>query len=88
MVTIPRTEEGKEQGIYSEEGREELMEDEDEITDLDEGFMQGYEEGEKLSECCNCGKVLKDKTVEEEIDGELLRFCSSECASAYDESHK
>ncbi len=44
--------------IYSTTGREELMENEDEITDVDEGFMQGYEEGEKIAECAHCKKIL------------------------------
>ena len=73
----------EEEDIYSEAGREELMEKEDEITDVDEGFMQGYDEGEKIAECPGCGKVLMEKVVEREIDGEVYRFCSDECASEY-----
>lgn len=75
------------EGIYTEEGREELIEDEDEITDVDEGFMKGYEEEEKMSECCQCGKVLGGEVVEEEFDGDVLRFCSSKCASEYERDH-
>ena len=75
-------------GIYSQEGREELMENEDEITDVDEGFMKGYEEEEKLSECGQCNKVLENNVVEREFNDELLRFCSSECASEYEKNHQ
>lgn len=74
-----------EDGIYSEEGREELIEEEDEITDLDEGFMKGYDEGEKAAVCANCGHALGDKFVEEEFNGEVYRFCSDECASEFEE---
>ena len=74
-------------GIYSEEGREALMDEEDEITDVDEGFMKGYEEEEKLSGCGKCGKVLESEVVEREFGGELVRFCSSECADEYERSH-
>ncbi len=74
-----------EEDIYSEEGREELMDEEDEITDLDEGFMKGYEEEEKTAECQNCGALLiNENIVEEELGDEVYRFCSSECASEFE----
>ena len=75
----------KEEDIYSKEGREELLEDEDEISDVDEGFMKGYDEGQKMAECCTCRKVLDKDIVEEELDDEVYRFCSSKCASAFEE---
>ncbi len=83
-------EEGNDQneGIYEEEGRKELIDEEDEITDVDEGFMKGYEEEEKLAECSNCGKVLNKKTVEEEFNGKVYRFCSSDCAEEYEQTLK
>ena len=78
-------ESGQEEGIYSTTGREELMDEEDEITDVDEGFMMGYEEGEKIAECQNCGALLvNESVVEEEFDGEIYRFCSSKCASEFE----
>ena len=77
--------EERDEGIYSTVGREELMDEEDEITDVDEGFMMGYEEGEKIAECQNCGALLvNENVVEEEFDGEIYRFCSSKCASEYE----
>ncbi len=64
----------KDQDIYSEEGREEL-EEEDEIDEL--------EEGARMAECANCGKVLTEEVIEEEIDDETYRFCSERCASKF-----
>jgi hypothetical protein len=75
----------KEEDIYSDEGREELIDEEDEITDVDEGFMKGYDEEEKTAECTNCGALLiNENIVEEEIDDRMYRFCSSECATEYE----
>lgn len=70
--------------IYSEEGREELVED-DEIEPWEGGFMQGAEGGGQGAKCRKCGKMLGDKNfVEKEIDGDVLRFCSEDCANKYD----
>jgi len=84
----PDFEEGKHEGdIYDEEGREEL-EEADEITAVEEGFVEGYEEGEHQAKCAKCGKVLVGENyVEEELDGLHYRFCSEECATAF-EVHK
>ncbi|MBS3168237.1 hypothetical protein J4216_03875 [Candidatus Woesearchaeota archaeon] len=74
--------------IYTKEGRREL-EEEDQIVEDEEGFMEGYEQGEVLSKCANCGKVLIDeKFVEEEFNGELFRFCSNECANSFEVGKK
>lgn len=78
-----RNNKDSDEDIYSDEGREELMEEEDEITDVDEGFMQGYEQGEKAAVCANCGKLLEEDFVEQEIGEEMCRFCSNDCASEY-----
>ena len=85
----PNFEEGdKDSDIYNEEGRENL-EDSDEITELEEGFIEGYEEGEHEAKCANCKKVLVDeKFIEEELDGEHYRFCSEECANAFEVGKK
>ena len=74
--------------IYTGEGRQDLLEDEDEITDIEEGFMQGYEGGEKLSVCNNCGKILEQEITEEEVEGELLHFCSPRCATLFEQRKK
>ena len=80
--------EDNEKDVYSEEGREEL-EEADEINELEEGFMEGYEEGEHQAKCTECGKVLVDeKFVEEELEGHHYRFCTEECASAFETRKK
>ncbi|MBM3199729.1 hypothetical protein FJZ53_02240 [Candidatus Woesearchaeota archaeon] len=76
-----------EEEVYSEAAREELVEDEDEITDADEGFMKGYEEGAKMAKCPICGKVITADFVEKEINDEVYRFCSEEHAEKYAKSH-
>ena len=76
-----------ESDVYSEEGREELEEG-DEITEVEEGFMEGYEEGEHQAKCAKCGKVLVDNFVEEELEGHHYRFCSEECVKAFETGKK
>lgn len=81
----PDFEEGEhEPDIYDAEGREELEEN-DEITEREEGFVEGFEEGEHEAKCAECGYVLTDENfVEEELDGKHYRFCCDECASAFE----
>ena len=85
----PDFEEGEHEGdIYDEEGREKL-EEADEITEAEEGFMEGYEHGEHEAKCAECGVVLVDKdVVEEDLDGEHYHFCSGECALAFETGKK
>jgi len=71
-------------GIYSEKGMENQIND-DEITDLDEGFMQGYVEGEKMAKCPVCHVVLGQDFVEMEFDGKVHRFCSEEHLEVFKE---
>lgn len=81
-------EEDEAEGVYSEEGREELTED-DEINELEEGFMEGYEEGEHQAVCAECNMILVGESfVEEVIRGHHYRFCSSECATAFEQGKK
>ncbi|MFC1728330.1 hypothetical protein ACFLZ7_02605 [Nanoarchaeota archaeon] len=76
--------EGKEEvDVYSEEGREELIE-EGEISPTEEGFMKGAEGLGKEGHCANCDKMLKeDSTIETEIDGERYLFCSDHCVEEF-----
>ncbi|MEM2916323.1 MAG: hypothetical protein QXT19_03130 [Candidatus Woesearchaeota archaeon] len=74
---------GAEIDVYTEEGREELMED-DEVAEWEEGFAEGEREPEK-AHCAGCGKVLsqdESKIVEREIDHIIYNFCSDKCAKA------
>ncbi len=77
--------------IYDEEGKEKLV-DEDEITDAEEGFMEGYEHGEHEAKCAKCKKVLTDfdesEIIEEEINEKHYLFCSKECADAFETGRK
>ncbi len=68
--------------VYSEEGRESLVED-DEISPEEEGFMEGANGGGQGAKCRRCGAILGDDFIEKEIDGEIYRFCSDECAEKY-----
>ena len=75
-----------EEDLYTPEGRE-TAEEEDEITDVEEGFMEGYDEDEKAAKCANCKKILEEDFIEEEFHGELLKFCSDYCARQYEKKH-
>jgi len=74
--------EDEDQDLYAEEGREGAMED-DEVDELEEGFMQGYEAGDKMAKCALCKKPIGKDFVEEEIGNEKYRFCSEDHAEAY-----
>lgn len=82
-------EEGElDEDVYSEEGREKLLED-DEIDSDEEGFMEGAEEDGDDAKCRECGKELLDfNFIEKEIKGNKSRFCSEECLEKYEEEHK
>lgn len=74
--------------VYSDEAIEEKLED-DEIDELEEGFMKGYNQEEKVGECANCGQILTEEDIiEEEINGKSYQFCCEECASEFEERKK
>ncbi|MDP7141307.1 MAG: hypothetical protein QF506_02995 [Candidatus Woesearchaeota archaeon] len=73
----------KEEDVYTEEGREKLIED-DEINPKEEGFMEGAEGLGQNAKCRKCGKILKDEFVEKEFDGDICRFCSDKCVEEYE----
>jgi len=80
-----RNSDNEEVGIYSEEGREDLMENEDEITGTDEGFMKGYNESAASSKCTGCKKLLEGhETIEKEFKGKNYRFCSQHCLTEFE----
>jgi hypothetical protein len=78
----------KEEEVYSEEGREALVEDA-EIEPWEEGFMEGAEGPGQQGKCRQCGAELltKEGTVEKEIDGEVRFFCSNKCLEKYEQEH-
>ncbi len=72
----------KEEDVYSEEGRESLVED-DEIEPWEEEFMEGAEEKGEEGNCAHCGNVLSqepEEVIEREIKGKKFKFCSDKCA--------
>src|SRR3989338_7600774 len=73
--------------IYDEDQAEE-MESEDEIDEIEEGFIHGYEEGAKMAKCPQCGTVLEQTIIEEEIKGETYRYCSTKCATKFDKGRR
>lgn len=78
------------EGIYTEEGREDLTEN-DEISPQEEAFMEGAEDRGELQSCSECGKQIgddKEAVVEREIDGEIKYFCSEEHAENYAKKHE
>ena len=75
----------KEEDVYSEEGREKLVED-DQISPSEEAFSEGAEQKGELSTCAQCGNVLdEDNTIEREVNGEIKWFCCEDCAKKYKE---
>lgn len=85
---INENSESSEEGIYSEEGREEML-DNDEIDAFEEGFMKGADADGQSAKCRKCGRILinKKNMVEREIEGKIIWFCSEKCAEKYEEEH-
>jgi hypothetical protein len=69
--------------VYTSEGREELIED-DEVSTWEEGFAEGETEPE-IAHCAACGSVLSQKeenVIEREIQHVRYMFCSRKCAAS------
>lgn len=79
----------KNEDVYSEEGRDELKEN-DELEPWEEGFMEGAQGGGEKAKCAKCGKILtkEDNPVEEEVNGDQLIFCSAKHAEEYQTEHE
>jgi hypothetical protein len=76
----------KNEDVYSEEGREKLVED-GEISPEEEGFMEGASEEGQLGKDALTGEPLMDveDVVETEIDGRMYRFVNAENARKFRE---
>ncbi len=73
----------KDEDVYSEEGREQLEED-DEIENWEEGFMEGAEGAGQLGKDALTGEPLMgEETVELVIKGKKYRFVNSENAEEF-----
>ncbi|HZX44147.1 MAG TPA: hypothetical protein VFF28_00535 [Candidatus Nanoarchaeia archaeon] len=77
----------KDEDIYNAQERDELMED-DHISPVEQGFMEGATEDGQGAKCRYCGSVLMDNFVEQRIDSEIYRFCSIEHAERFKEREK
>ncbi len=77
----------REEEVYSEEGREKLVEDA-EISPEEQGFMEGAEGRGEQASCTYCGKLLGEdekNIIERKFNGEIKWFCSEEHAQKYAE---
>ena len=72
---MPRDENKEVDDVYSDNFNESL-EDNDEISEAEEGFMQGYNEDDIVKECKNCQNILDDHFIEQEISNKRHGFCS------------
>ena len=78
----PINEEEEHDDVYSEEGREELVEG-DGISPAEEGFMEGAHNGGQGAKCRKCGKVLTEDFIERRRGEDIFRFCSEDCSDGY-----
>jgi len=79
---------GVEGDVYSEEGREHLVED-GEMEAWEEGFMEGANMDGQKGKCANCGGVLfRGSTHEKEIKDENRFFCCVKCVEEYEKKHE
>jgi len=76
----------KDEDVYSEEGREKLVED-GEISPEEEGFMKGADDLGQLGKDALTGEPLMDieDVFETEIDGETYRFMNEDNARKFRE---
>lgn len=76
----------KEATVYTAAGRE-ILEEDDEISPEEEGFMEGAENDGEQGKCANCGAALlnAENTFETKIDGKTYWFCSNKCIKHYKE---
>ena len=77
----------REGDIYTEEGLEDLEED-DEIAPWEEGFMEGATGGGQGAKCRKCGMILIEDFIEKQIGRKIYRFCSEKCAETYKRESK
>lgn len=68
--------------VYTEEGREEAVE-EGGMDPHEEAWAEGAVGKGQKGNCASCNKVLSQDhaLVEKEIDGETVLFCSDDCAN-------
>jgi hypothetical protein len=62
---------------FSAEATEELSDDQQ--------MLKEFEGDEDVDECAECNGAIREKAISREIDDEMLKFCSKECADDYEE---
>ncbi len=73
----------KEADVYSQEGRDDL-EDDEEIDTIEQGFMEGASGGGQLGKDALTGEsLIGTETVELKIKGKIYRFVNSENADKF-----
>ena len=79
----------KDEDVYSEEGREKLVED-GEISPEEEGFMEGAAQAGQLGKDALTGEPLMDvdDVVETKINGKVYRFVNAENARKFREKEE
>lgn len=61
--------------------------EQDGLESSEEGFMKGYSDDDVVEECAECGSAIdEDGRVAKELDGELQKFCSKNCADEFEEN--
>ena len=71
---------------YSAEEGNVKKENYSEEENLEESFMKGYTDEEKIVECSECGGAINEKKLIKEVEGEHYTFCSEACAEEFEES--
>jgi len=78
------TSEERDDDLYFSKEQRENLEENDEIDEVEEAFMQGYEAGENIAQCATCKAILTDTNfIEEEFNEEIRRFCSTRCQEIF-----
>ena len=78
-------EEGELEGdVYSYEGREKEVED-DEMEPWEQGFAMGAKGVGQGAKCRYCGRIIieKEGIIERKVGGELCFFCSDDHVEKY-----
>ena len=63
-----------------------VLEDEEDTSFLEEGFMKSYDDDEEVTECAECGTAIKGKAHHRVLEGDKHTFCSKDCADEFEES--
>lgn len=69
--------------VYDSDQRKDLEEN-DEMSSWEEGFMEGADGDGQRGKCANCGAALTSRnTIEREADDKVTWFCTNECVDDF-----